>query len=388
MKILRMTCTAFGLMLIAVPLHAQTSLPEIEATQHIAPQTSELQLNPDPDVFPPGPDLFFGEALALRGNELLVGMPLYHGGRVAIFTRKGSEGWQRTSSLDPADSGGRFGTDIALGKNFAMVQADTGTYVFRRTKGIWTQTQKLTVRFSSMVITDGFLFGGIEEAVAVFRPDKRGRLHRVQTLSADEALPDASFGASLAAFDGRLVVGAPTDVERRGSVYIFERRGQTWLKRQQLIAIDGEPGDDFGASVSIDRSSIAIGAPGAQSHGPACQYVRGVAYVFEPQRGLWFEQQEVETLDCEPWALDFASNVAISGGRLAVDIPRLFPNQARLAFIYENRVGTFAPVAVTRGRLEEGGDAMQLSRSTLVLGWPFQERYSPGFAEIFELGRR
>lgn len=384
MNILRITCTALSLMSAAVPVHAQTSLPDIPATQIIFPERAELQLNPDPEVFPPGPDLFFGYALALRENTLLAGMPSYQGGRVAVFTRTARrQPWERRGSLDPADQGGGFGTDIALGKAFAMVQADSGTYVFHRKKGTWTQTQKLPVRFTSMAIGSGFLFGLRDETVAVFRPDKRGRLQRVQTLIAG--------GASLAVSHGTLVVGAPGDFEGRGSVHIFKRHGQKWSRHQQLIAINGEPGDNFGASVSIDRGLIAIGAPEAQSHGPDCLYVRGVAYVFAPDHGLWFERQKVETPSCEPFAYRFAFNIALSGGRLAADVPGAFPFNGHYAFIYENRAGTFSPTAVTDGvnDLEQNGPSMQMFGSTLVLGFPFERGgYSPGSASIFDLGRR
>ena len=143
---------------------------------------------------------------------------------------------------------------------------------------------------------------------------------------------------------------------------------------------------------AIAGGLIAIGAPGVQSRGPDCPYVRGVAYVFAPQRGLWFERQRVESPvpGCEPWFLDFASNVAISRGRLAADIPLVFTLQERQAFIYESTDGIFTPTAVTTtGGMELNGESMQMSASTLVLGWPFARGgYSPGFAEIFELGRR
>lgn len=382
---------AIGWGAIAVPLHAQTSLPEIGATQHLVPERSELQLNPDPDVFPPGPDLFFGDALSLRRNELLIGMTGYDGGRVAFFTRKRSGEWQRAGSLDPSDAAQthRFGSSVALGRTLALVQAEDGTYVFRRAKMGWRQTQKLATRFSSMAISDDFVFGGIEEAIAVFRPDKGGRLQRVQTLTAQQGTAGASFGKSLAASRDILVVGAPDDSEQRGAVHIFRRYGQKWREQQQLIAINGAPGDAFGASVAIDRRLIAIGAPGAQSHGPDCSYVRGVAYVFAPYRGLWFERQKIEMPDCEPSALNFGHNVGIGRGKLAVVVPLDFPIQLRRAFIYENLGGTYIPIAVTTGRLEHNGNAMQMSGSTLVLGWPFARGgYSPGFAETFELGPR
>jgi hypothetical protein len=239
-----------------------------------------------------------------------------------------------------------------------------------------------------MALSDGFVFGGIGEAVAVFRNDKRGTLHRVQTLTAANAPPDAQFGVRLAALHDTLVVGAPGDVEGRGSIYIFKRHGQRWLLRQQLTASDGEPGDGFGSSVAIAKGLIAIGAPEAQSHGPDCLYVRGVAYAFAPARGQWFEQQKVETPVCEPFAFHFAFEIAATRHRIAAEIFASFPDQPRRAFIYENGGGIFTATAVTKGDLEEAGFAMQMSESTLVLGWPFRRFGGAGFAEIFELGRR
>jgi hypothetical protein len=332
--------------------------------------------------------LRFGAALALRGNELLVGMPNYHDGRVAIFVREHSGPWMRAGSLDPggpAQTEG-FGGDIALGRNFALVAAGNGTYVFHRKKGAWIQTQILPGS-GPMAISDDFIFSGTE----VFRSNKDGTLRRVQILTAENAPPDAQFGASLAVLRGTLVVGAPGDVEGRGSAYIFRRHGQRWLLRQQLTASDGEPGDGFGSSVAIAQGVIAIGAPTAQSHGPDCLYVRGVAYAFAPAHSRWFEQQKVETPDCEPdvgLAFNFAFGIAASRDRLAAEIPAHFPDQPRRAFIYEKSGGMFMPIATTIGDLEDAGAAMQMSASTLVLGWPFRRVFGVGFAEIFEFARR
>jgi hypothetical protein len=48
----------------------------------------------------------------------------------------------------------------------------------------------------------------------------------------------------------------------------------------------------------------------------------------------------------------------------------------------------FMPIATTIGDLEDAGAAMQMSASTLVLGWPFRRVFGVGFAEIFEFARR
>jgi FG-GAP repeat len=393
MSIRRFPSLAISMVVLAAPLRAQTPLPELPLTQFIVPEHAELQLNPDPDVFPPGPSLFFGYALALNSHFLLVGMPRYKDGRVAVFTRKHQGPWKRTASLDPADvsPGDFFGDAIALRGNLAVVRANSSMRIFRAEGARWRQLQKLP-RFVDAAIGASVVFGGdplFEEtgAVHVFRPDKRGRFRKVQTLIAQEALPGALFGSRIAVSDDTLVVGAPRDVEGRGAAYIFKRHGGRWRQSQQLIAINGEPDDDFGTAVSISGGRIVIGAPGARSHagGLECADVQGVAYVFAPGRGLWLEQQKVEAPQCV-LTVQFASEVDISHDRLAIGVPRAFPLHPHQVFLYERRNGGFIPTAFTNKDLEDGGDAIALYKSTLVVGWPFRRGgYDQGYADIFEL---
>ena len=58
------------------------------------------------------------------------------------------------------------------------------------------------------------------------------------------------------------MVGAPYAQSYTGAAYVFAKVGATWVQQAELTASDAANGDEFGWSVSISGSTVAIGAPG------------------------------------------------------------------------------------------------------------------------------
>jgi len=85
------------------------------------------------------------------------------------------------------------------------------------------------------------------------------------------------FGESVSISGDYVVIGAHNDDDNgfgSGSAYVFKRDGSSWTEEQKLTASDGEDGDEFGISVSIDGSYALIGAYRDESY-------TGSAYVFK-----------------------------------------------------------------------------------------------------------
>ncbi len=104
----------------------------------------------------------------------------------------------------------------------------------------------------------------------------------VQRLAAIDPVADEQFGASLAVQGGVLIVGAPGAASAPGSASIFELdwKTGTFVPNARLIAVGGQVGDRFGASVAIAADHALIGAPGLDVGSAPLYPDRGAVYVF------------------------------------------------------------------------------------------------------------
>ncbi len=158
--------------------------------------------------------------------------------------------WERMEKLIPVDGAGsdEFGCSVAIVGNTAFVGApnndEIGTnmgavYVFEKIGSLWVENQKLTS-------IDGDLFG---------------------------------FAVSVSG--DFLIVGSPGSagaVSNTGSAFVYEKEGATWIFKERLYASDGVWGDNFGVSVAVSNSLVAVGAPYVDD---GIIYSIGSAYVFD-----------------------------------------------------------------------------------------------------------
>ncbi len=154
--------------------------------------------------------------------------------------------------------------------------------------------------------------GGNSGAVYVFSKSMTGDWVFRQKIVADDASAGTSFGASVATDGETIFVGAPFHAQagaNSGAVYVFERVTATqWQQSARLVGMDTVGQDRFGASVAATDGAILIGAPGHD-------FFAGAAYVFEGNTpGPWVQSQKVTGDN----GGGFGNAVALDGDRLIV----------------------------------------------------------------------
>lgn len=225
---------------------------------------------------------YLGSSVAIFGDVAVLGAPNAHGSAfsgdgAAYVVRRSPSGWPSLIShpgvteIAPTASvyNETFGSSVAIhGALIAVGQPEFNS--------------------SATVIDNG--------AVHVFRDTAAGVV-----LEAD-LVPSASTnsraGEAVAAFQGRVAVGAPSDFSMPtspGEVYIYLRSPAAphWGGPEAaLIAPGGAVGDRFGFSVALEGSRCIVGAPGRASLGANT----GAAYVFVRSGGVWMLEAELAPL--------------------------------------------------------------------------------------------
>jgi FG-GAP repeat protein len=238
---------------------------------------------------------FFGGAVELSGDTLVVGSPLAtvasgRHGAAYVFVRSGTT-WVLQQQLDAPTGSHTFGSGIGLSGDTMVVaasQEDTpagensgAAYVFVRSGGAWTQQQRL-------IPSDGQAndwFGSEIEvlgdtiAVGVSRhrhdppPARQGGVYifvRSGTTWSEqpELRPPGgsrSFGSAVGLSGDTLLVGAemeasPSAIVGEGAAYVYTRAGTTWSMAQRLVASDPVDGGLFGSAAAVYGDTVLVGA--------------------------------------------------------------------------------------------------------------------------------
>jgi hypothetical protein len=294
----------------------------------------------------------FGNSVSLSadGNTLAVGAPYEDSaatgiegnendnsaedaGAVYVFSRIGNawmqQAYVKASNTDPRDY---FGNSVSLSADGDTLvvgapyeeSAATGiggdesdntswgagaVYVFNRSGSTWAQGAYLKALNPNEI------------------PDHVSYMIR----PSEGLLPTIQFGAtvSLSADGNTLAVGTPYDhsryveffrddngtfwwkpVFRKGSVYVFTRRENTWAQEAYLEASNWDSDDQFGSSVSLsaegntlavgasEESSAATGIGGDESDNTS--FGAGAAYVFSRSGDAWMQQAYVKAGNTGP----------------------------------------------------------------------------------------
>ncbi|MCP3917595.1 MAG: hypothetical protein GY711_18780 [bacterium] len=186
----------------------------------------------------------FGVAVVISGDTILVGAigdftPNQSGccdpsGSAYVFERSAT-GWTQSTKLIASDASrdARFGSDVALSGDAALIGAvtDSGSvgfeagaaYVFERSGGVWTETNKLL---------------------------------------GSDTVEDDRFGKSVSIVGDRaLITTSDHDVGTDdGAGYVFERTPGGWVETDMLLPADGGDNEDFGSTGALFGATALIGA--------------------------------------------------------------------------------------------------------------------------------
>jgi hypothetical protein len=218
-----------------------------------------------------------GTSVALKNNILIAGAPgkdlviggttLVDAGVAVVYMITPSQFDITAQTLTASDpgAGDNFGQSVALSGNTAVIGAfgddDKGTdagaaYVFvGGAIGNWSQQQKLTA--------------------------SDGNANNYFSVSA-VAIQDNTILVGAYAWDG----GTPPFIlndDDRGAAYVFTRSGTVWTQQTEILAGDGERGDNFGIGVGVSGDSAIVGSRHATAVGTVAA---GAAYVYRLPHSL------------------------------------------------------------------------------------------------------
>jgi len=286
---------------------------------------------------------YFGYSVSIDGDYAIVGAyghELYvpESGTAYIFKRDG-ESWSQQAQLGTGlivmDI--RFGISVSIDGDYCVVGAahpvspshEGSAYIFKRDNTTWIKKGTLTVsggyNFGGSVSIGGeyviigdsldYNNGTASGAAYVFKREGEVWSQQTKLLPSDGATYD-SFGGSVYIDGDYAVIGASFEDENgadSGSAYIFKREGEIWSEQAKLTASDGNEGDLFGRSVSIDSEYAIIGAYRDDSSEPNL----GSAYLFKRDGEIWSEQAKLTASDGNEGDL-FGRSVSIDGGHVIV----------------------------------------------------------------------
>lgn len=281
---------------------------------------------------------WFGSSVSLSGDVLAVGAPYENSsnsgasdeqldsGAVYVFRRSTTGAWAQEAYLKASNSDAEdaFGAAVSLSGDLLAVGApredsastgvnghqtdnsasDSGAvYVFRRNaSGAWVQEAYIKASNTSA----GDYFG-------------------VVSLSQDLLAVGSAYEDSASVGVG----GDQTDDSARdaGAVYVFRRSTSgTWTQEVYLKASNPDVDDEFGSSVSLSGSLLAVGADGEASSAPGVNGVEtdnsvrqsGAVYVFRRSvTGTWTQEAYLKASNPETYD-GFGSSISLSGDLLAV----------------------------------------------------------------------
>lgn len=252
---------------------------------------------------------YFGYAVTLEGNIAVIGAPqtdavAYDSGAAYIFEYDGAQ-FSQMAKLAPATGGvyGFFGGSVALSGTTALIgQWDNGTgalkgsvFAYKQNAGSWVVQQELKASDGANGDTFGFsvaLYNNKAFVGAPFRDGSCvnsgavyvfGRYNDTwceeQIIMPEDKNASQAFGSSVAVYGDMAAIGSYWDDDNgdySGSAYAYRDIEKVWTPQFKYLPTDGNVGQLFGISASMDQDRVIVGANGDDDNGTDS----GAAYQF------------------------------------------------------------------------------------------------------------
>ncbi|MGA2022709.1 MAG: hypothetical protein ABSH02_19110 [Candidatus Sulfotelmatobacter sp.] len=314
------------------------------------------------------------------------------------------------------EKGDAMGSSVAISGNTVVMSGDCDrsggnpycntnhsggmAYVFQMSQSGWsnmTQVAELTEsdatgydEFGWTVAIDGdtVVVGAPGTGAAyVYVKPSTGWANMTETAKLSTAFGYSEAGLSVAVGGGVIVLGAP-NAEPAGGAYVFLEPRGGWSTRSQPNAeltgsdTSGGGGSFFGASVSIEGNTIAVGATDTDVNLP------GAVYVYVEPEGGWVNSTQTAELTPSDGILYewFGFSVSIAGDSIAVGAPSddVFPYDGAV-YMFTRPSGGWVNMTETAkltGSTGNLGWSVAASENTVVAG-SFAENDSHGAAYVF-----
>ena len=259
----------------------------------------------------------FGWSVSISGDYAIVGAECdtdngIYNGSAYIFKQEENQ-WIEQTKLTASDGDNYyvFGHSVWINDSYAFIGAPGASYenndhvgavyIFKLEGSNWIEYEKLVASdcgFSDEFGTSISVFGDYiivgspdndgndlwSGAAYIFKKEGNNWVEQVKLIASDGATAD-HFGCSVSIFGNYAIVGAEWNDEngdQSGSVYIFERVGESWIEYEKLIASYTTSEYTFGRDVSINGDYLVVGSDTYDTN--------GLASIFELQDSTWVEQ--------------------------------------------------------------------------------------------------
>lgn len=343
----------------------------------------------------------FGKKVDVSGNTAVVTAThdQSSGDRVGVayVYSQVAGSWGLVAELRASDEaeGDRFGWSVSISGDTVLIGAprddDAGensgsVYVFERNGSSWAESGKLTAGiadpssdFGTSIVLRGDTAligapyaeaaGSSRGKVYVYRYISSAWSHEA-TLLADDGEEGDRFGQSVSLDGDFALVGAPGDdtwAENWGSAYIFARTGSTWVQQMKGTPVDGSRGGGFGYSVSLDGGVALIGAP-LDYQPPSSS---GAAHIFVRTGTTWVEQAKLTTPSVP--SAKYGISVSLEGDVALVGASGIVDGGEAYVYAFDgttwNHLSTFTSYAYsTKG--DSFGASVVFRDSTALIGGP------------------
>lgn len=252
----------------------------------------------------------------------------------------GSIGYFKIDNTDNTDSIDKMRMTMDLsgdGNTLAMKSLDGDTTIFTNDSGEWREQAVIPLPYSFIRNVDAF--------------------QRVQSisLSADGltlamVVEDDRNGSGIdsTVTDTAVVNQVGGRTRYHGSVYVFVRIGDVWLKQAYIKSSNATSSDAFGSSMSLsdDGNTLAVGASGDQSEGQGTTSIidtnglatnSGAVYVFARDGlGRWSQQAFIKASNAE--RSDLFHKVALSGDGLTLAVGAVLEDSGQSGVVLGNGI--------------------------------------------------